>query len=98
MRTVDLARTIAPRLSHEIVGIRPGEKLHEVMVPRDDARTTVELEDRYVILPAFLPQLMESYLKNGAQRVAEDFEYASHKNEEELDARGLQALLKDYFR
>lgn len=97
MLTTDLAHTIAPELPHEIVGIRPGEKLHEVMVPRDDARTTVELEDRYVILPAFLPQLIESYLKNGAERVAEDFEYASHKNPEELDARGLQVLLKGHF-
>lgn len=97
MRMVDLAETIAPGLAHEIIGVRPGEKLHEVMVPRDDARTTIELEDRYVILPAFLPQLMEAYLKNGAKRVAEDFEYASHMNPEELDARGLQALLKDCF-
>jgi UDP-N-acetylglucosamine 4,6-dehydratase len=97
MLTVDLARTVAPALPHKIVGIRPGEKLHEVMVPRDDSRTTVELSDRYVIVPASSPQLMDFYLKSGGARVAEDFEYASNLNPEHLDARGLQSLLADQF-
>jgi UDP-N-acetylglucosamine 4,6-dehydratase len=51
MRIIDLARAIGPECKLDIVGIRPGEKLHEVMVTEDDARHTVELEDRYVILP-----------------------------------------------
>ena len=98
MRTVDLAKTVAPELPHKVVGIRPGEKLHEIMVPRDDSRTTIELADRYVILPANLPHLMETYLKSGAQRVAEDFEYASDMNPERLDARGLQRMLEGRFK
>jgi len=98
MRTVDLALSVAPSLPHKIIGIRPGEKLHEVMVPRDDSRTTVELSDRYVIVPASAPQLMDFYLKSGGARVAEDFEYASNLNPEHLDARGLQSLLTDYFK
>ncbi len=98
MRTVDLAKTVAPQLPHKVIGIRPGEKLHEIMVPRDDSRTTIELGDRYVILPANFPHLMETYLKSGAQRVAEDFEYASDMNPERLDARGLQHMLEGRFK
>lgn len=98
MRTVDLAQTVAPGLPHKIVGIRPGEKLHEIMVPRDDSRTTVELPDRYIIVPAGAPQLMDYYIKSGGARVAEDFEYASNLNPEHLDARGLQTLLQGHFK
>src|SRR4029450_8679984 len=53
MRMVDLAKAMAPNLPHKIVGIRPGEKLHEVMVTEDDSRSTIELPDRYVIEPTF---------------------------------------------
>ena len=53
MRMTDLAKAMAPQLPHRIVGVRPGEKLHEVMVTEDDSRSTVELDDRYVIEPSF---------------------------------------------
>lgn len=53
MTLLDLADAIAPGCRHEFVGIRPGEKLHEIMVPADDSRNTVDIEDMYVILPAF---------------------------------------------
>ncbi len=53
MRIVDLARCIGPGLPIKVVGIRPGEKLHEVMVTEDDSRQTLELADRYVIEPSF---------------------------------------------
>jgi len=52
IRVVDLARAIAPRLPHDIIGIRPGEKLHEVMCPADDAHLTLEFTDHYVIKPS----------------------------------------------
>ncbi|MDE2141124.1 MAG: UDP-N-acetylglucosamine 4,6-dehydratase (inverting) [Elusimicrobia bacterium] len=52
MNIMDLAKAVAPNCRTKIVGIRPGEKLHEVMVTEDDARDTVEFPDRYVILPA----------------------------------------------
>src|SRR5262245_33042622 len=54
MRITDLARTLAPHLPHDVVGIRPGEKLHEIMITEDDARLTLDIGDRYVICP---PQL-----------------------------------------
>ena len=96
MRTTDLARTLAPGLPHKIVGIRPGEKLHEIMVPEDDARSTVELEDRYVIVPAQRTALMAQWLEAGAA-APDGFSYASDSNPERLDARALQSLLGQAF-
>lgn len=93
----ELAMTMAPGLPHKIVGIRPGEKLHEVMVPAEDARSTLELDDRYVILPSYAPQAAEPYRALGAETPAEGFCYSSDNNPERLDARALQALLKGAF-
>ena len=93
MATTELASAIAPNLPHKLVGIRPGEKLHEIMVPEDDARSTVELEDRYVIVPSHDAALRAAYLAKGARELPEGFSYASDKNPERLDARGLQGLL-----
>ncbi len=97
MRTTDLARSIAPGLPHKVVGIRPGEKLHEVMVPGDDARSTIELADRFVICPSFDERVREAYLGAGAQTVPDGFSYASDTNPERLDARALQDLLARAF-
>jgi len=92
MKMTDLAEAMAPGLAIKIVGIRPGEKLHEIMISADDARATVDLGDRYAIEPAFAeyPRLpME-----GA-RLPEGFWYASDTNEEWLTGPGLLALLDD---
>ncbi len=97
MTTVELARTLAPDLKQKVIGIRPGEKLHETMVPEDDSRWTVEIDDRYVILPAFSPDKKNAWLEDGAAPVAEDFSYASDSNPERLDARALQALLEGSY-
>src|ERR1700744_5687508 len=86
----DLAKVICPKLGHKVVGIRPGEKLHETMIPADDSRFTVELDDRYVILASFAAAAREAYLNRGAKPVAEDFAYSSDTNPEALDVRGLQ--------
>ncbi|MHA6287057.1 UDP-N-acetylglucosamine 4,6-dehydratase (inverting) [Maricaulis sp. CAU 1757] len=93
MSMIDLAQTLAPDLPHRVIGIRPGEKLHEVMVPEDDARSTVELADRYAILPAFSEHVREVYEAENARPVPEGFAYASDNNPEQLDATSLQALL-----
>lgn len=97
MRTTDLARSLAPGLPHTIVGIRPGEKLHETMVPEDDGRATVALQDRYAILPADQADLRAAYLADGAEACADGFSYASDQNPEALDARALQTLLSRSF-
>jgi UDP-N-acetylglucosamine 4,6-dehydratase len=93
----DLALTICPRLGQKIVGVRPGEKLHETMIPADDSRWTVELEDRYVILASFAAAAREAYLNRGARPVAEGFAYSSDCNPEQLDVRGLQVLLAEAY-
>lgn len=93
MRMTDLARVMAPNLVHREVGIRPGEKLHEVMVPVDDGRNTLELDDRYIIQPQFQFWSDGNYKINGARAVRDDFAYSSDLNEEWLDDEGLQYLL-----
>ncbi|HTQ14937.1 MAG TPA: UDP-N-acetylglucosamine 4,6-dehydratase (inverting) [Rhizomicrobium sp.] len=93
----DLASLIGPKLGHKVVGIRPGEKLHETMIPADDSRWTVELDDRFVILASFAAAAREAYLNRGAAPVEEGFAYSSDANPERLDARGLQMLLAHSF-
>ena len=89
----DVATMVSPAHKQHIVGIRPGEKLHETVIPADDAHCTVELDDRYVILASFAHAAREAYLHRGAKPVAEGFNYSSDSNPEMLDVRGLQALL-----
>src|SRR5689334_17734852 len=93
----DLATTICPSLGQKIVGVRPGEKLHETMIPADDSRWTVELDDRFVILASFAAAAREAYLNRGARPVAEGFAYSSDCNPEQLGVRGLQAMIAQAF-
>jgi len=92
-----LASLVGPKLKQHKVGVRPGEKLHETMIPADDARWTVETDDRYIILASFAAAAREAYLNRGAKPVAEDFQYSSDTNPEKLGIRGLQALLAQAF-
>lgn len=94
MKITDLARVIAPGLPHEDVGIRPGEKLHEVMVPFDDARHTLSLPDRYIIEPQFAYWKRETLAGTQFETVSEDFSYSSDQNDEWLDEDGLKKLLE----
>ncbi len=95
MKVVDLTHALAPGLPHRIVGIRPGEKLHEVLIPEDDARTTVEYPDRYIIQPSLSFWRADSHTANGAKPVAEGFRYSSDSNSEWLDEEGLKVLLDE---
>jgi UDP-N-acetylglucosamine 4,6-dehydratase len=92
MRVVDLATALAPKARQETVGIRPGEKLHEVMITEDDARMTLELDDRYVICPSLNTWNDEHLVQAGARPVAESFRYSSDRNSEWLEAAGLAEL------
>ena len=93
MNIMDLANVLAPDCKVEYIGIRPGEKLHEVMVTEDDARTTVELKDRYAILPAFNFWGSDTPLLDAAEPVADGFSYTSDTNSQWLDEKTLQAFL-----
>jgi UDP-N-acetylglucosamine 4,6-dehydratase len=95
---IDLAHAIAPKMPHKIVGIRPGEKLHEVMCPADDSHRTLEFSDHYVIQPAI--QMIDSvdYQKNPAgesgKPVTEGFEYNSSSNPWVLSVDEIRAMLE----
>lgn len=93
MHITDLARTMAPDIPQEIVGIRPGEKLHEIMITQDDARTTYELPDRYFILPQFNVEPEYEKITRNLKLVPENFSYSSDQNTEWLDAEGMTKLL-----
>jgi UDP-N-acetylglucosamine 4,6-dehydratase len=80
VRVTELARVIAPDCEQEVIGIRPGEKLHETMVPEDEARLTLEFEDHYVIQPSHSFWNMKDYAANGGKRCADGFRYASDTN------------------
>jgi UDP-N-acetylglucosamine 4,6-dehydratase len=92
MKMTDLAAAMAPNLPIKVVGIRPGEKLHEMMISADDTRSTVDLGDRYAIEPAFV-----EYTRGGLKGAAlpEGFSYASDTNDDWLTGDGLLALLED---
>ncbi|MBF0143652.1 MAG: UDP-N-acetylglucosamine 4,6-dehydratase (inverting) [Magnetococcales bacterium] len=98
MRVVELAEVLAPGIPHRIVGVRPGEKLHEVMITEDDARTTVALEDRYVIEPTGVWWTRRSFLEDGAGLVGEGFRYSSDGNDRWLGREELLRMLGELDR
>ena len=84
MTVNDLAKAIAPEAAIEYIGIRPGEKLHEVLISEDEARQTVELEDMYVVQPAESFWFGRDWESKG--KLLEDgFRYASNTNDQWLD-------------
>jgi len=92
-KVIDLARAMAPELPTRIVGIRPGEKLHEAMISADDARLTVDLGDRFAIEPDFVEYPRTSFLVDAkARKVPEGFAYTSDVAEQ-LDDKGMLELL-----
>lgn len=93
MRVIDVAQALAPGLPHEMVGIRPGEKLHETMITSDDSRMTLELPDRFIIQPSFTFWSAQHLVKNGAAKVPVGFEYISDTNSEWLDKESFVELL-----
>lgn len=95
MKMVDLADAMAPNLDREIIGIRPGEKLHEIMCPADDSHLTFEFDDHFVIAPTISFSSKRDYDKNIlgeiGKKVIQGFEYNSGNNKEWL---GKDELLK----
>ena len=92
MKIVDLARVMAPNLATHVTGIRPGEKLHELMITQEDARMTVELPDRYVVRPSLYADIRKPF--SGEQPVSEDFYYASN-NAEWMSDEDFRVMLWD---
>lgn len=94
MNIMDLARAMCPECTLDIVGIRPGEKLHEVMVPCDEARNTVEFDDHFIIKPTQHCSDGRFAYPDG-KAVAEDFEYNSLDNPWQLSLDALRDMLED---
>jgi UDP-N-acetylglucosamine 4,6-dehydratase/5-epimerase len=94
---LDLARAMAPQMRLKIVGIRPGEKLHEIMCPCDDAHLTLEFHDHFVIKPSVVlterPDYAVNRLGETGVPVKDGFQYCSGSNPQVLDADGLRALV-----
>jgi len=91
MNIMDLAKAIAPECKTSIVGIRPGEKLHEVMISEDDARNTKELDDCYVIQPTF--HWWSAGNHSEGKNVPEGFRYSSDNNKQILKVDGLKEMI-----
>jgi UDP-N-acetylglucosamine 4,6-dehydratase len=94
-KIVDLARVIAPKAQIEVIGIRPGEKLHEMMISRDESRATIELDDRFVVEPFGHLWFRYDWSSEGS-RVADGFKYTSDNNSEWLTEKQIQELVKPF--
>lgn len=95
MRITDLARVLAPEAKLEIVGIRPGEKLHEVMIPVDDARQTIQFSDHYIITPAQSFWRPEWHAEKNGTACADGFYYGSDNNTEWVDDAQLRMMVAE---
>lgn len=95
MKVVDIARAVAPEAKHKIIGIRPGEKLHEQMIGEEDVPYTYEYDDHYKILPAINNWHADpKRIKNG-RKVPDDFVYRSDTNQDWMDRETLRAWIDE---
>jgi len=99
MKMVDLAKALAPNLPYKVIGIRPGEKLHEVMVPKDDSHLTLEFDDHFVIKPTIQFTANVDFNKNllneKGRAVNIGFEYSSDKNSLWLNKKQLLDMVEN---
>lgn len=97
LKIADLATAMAPHLAHKVIGIRPGEKLHEIMIPSDDASRTIEFNNHYVIIPTIkFADIDVDYRKNAlgetGHYVSAGFSYESSNNPDFLDIDAIKSL------
>ncbi len=95
MRVIDLARAIAPQAQIEIIGIRPGEKIHEVLISEDEARHTVELETMFVVQPAEAFWFGYQWQSRG-RALPDGFRYASNTNDRWLSVEEIRRLIAPF--
>jgi len=94
MKLIDIASAVAPGALHDIVGIRPGEKLHEQMISFEDAPHTFEYPEHYKVLPAINNWSMDPERINGGKKVSLDFTYSSDNNTEWMSVDTLRAWIE----
>lgn len=96
-KIMDLAEAIAPECEHKVIGIRPGEKIHEEMITKSDSFYTYDLGTYYTILPQKPVWKLDEYIKaNNAKKVPEGFSYNSGENEEWETLETLRAKIKEH--
>lgn len=97
VKIIDVAKAVAPEIEPTITGIRPGEKLHEVMVPEDDARNTIEFPSYFVIQPQYHWWNKDYFLTNQGERSKEcpaNFRYSSDNNSDWLNVEQVKQLIQ----
>jgi UDP-N-acetylglucosamine 4,6-dehydratase len=94
MKITDLIAALAPGMEQKIVGIRPGEKLHEIMITEHNASSTVDVGDRYVIEPEWSFWQRPMLADEGYPTMPEGFEYVSDKNDSWMTVEELKAVLE----
>ncbi len=96
-RVTDVAVAISPSARHDIIGLRPGEKIHEEMITSSDSPNTVDLGDYYAILPPGEPDALEHYCRDrGAKRVEAGFHYESGTNDHFLTVEEIRGLIRQH--
>jgi len=93
MTILDIAKAVAPDAEHEIIGVRPGEKIHEQMIGPEDAPHTYEYDGHFKILPAIYDWSSDPARINGGQKVDENFLYSSDNNAEWMPVESLQSWI-----
>lgn len=98
VKVIELAQAIGPECEQKCIGIRSGEKLHEVMISEDDSRTTVEYENYYAILPNLDGWDVQDYAQQtGGKLCTEGFRYGSDNNEQWLSNDELTKLVAPFL-
>ena len=96
-RILDLANAISFSSKKTIIGIRPGEKIHEEMISLSDSQNTIELKNCYLLLPSLTKDILKKYKKKfNAKLVKKNFTYSSNKNTKFLSIKELKKLILDY--
>ncbi len=97
-RVTDVATAVAPGASHDVIGIRPGEKIHEEMITASDSPNTVDIGEYYAILPPGDPDYVERYCRErGATRVESGFCYDSGTNDHFLTVEEIRTLIRQHI-
>lgn len=95
-KVTDIVKAMKPDAKMEIIGVREGEKIHEVMITKDDSRTTYDYGTYYIIYPNFEWFDFKKSFKEGGDLIEDGFEYNSGNNSEWLSVEEIQSLLKEY--
>ena len=96
MNIMDLVKAICPDCRTEIVGVRPGEKIHELMITRDDAPRTIEYQDYYIVKPVFY-YFARRFNNKGGRKVPNDFEYNSGTNPWKMTVEEMRRVIAEEF-